>query len=472
MQRIWTLGSRLALMGLLLLLVSGAVLQEDRAPKPLSFEDPLGEGPVFIIPIEGTIDNPLSNFLDRALTRAEEEEASLVILHMDTYGGLVMAADKMRARLLDTEVPTVTFIDQNAASAGALLSYATDRIVMVPGASIGAATVVEGGTGEAAPDKYQSYMRSQMRSTAQATGRDPDIAEAMVDENLEVEDVSLAGQVLTLSAQEAHDLGVADVILDELEEVVEAFDVADREIVHQEESLAERALRFFASPVVQSILMLLMLGGLYFELQSPGVGIAGAVAAIGMTFFFLPGYIFGLVHGWEFFVFLLGIVLIILELFVFPGFGVPGITGLLAILVALGVSMIGNVGFDFPAGGQIARAINTLAVTLVLTVVAAVAAGRYLPRTERFSQLVLKPDMSSATGYTSADTDATLVGKAGRTLTPLRPSGTAEIEGRRVDVITAGGYIDVGAEVEVVAVRGSRVEVREARAAEPEQRPE
>jgi membrane-bound serine protease (ClpP class) len=431
-----------------------------RTPKPLAFAEPLSEGPVYIVPVHGMIDNMLARYIDRALSEAEAADASLVVLHVDTFGGLVAAADLIRKRLLNATVPTVAFVDKNAASAGALISYSADRIVMVPGSSIGAATVVDGVEGEAAPDKYQSYMRGLMRATAEARERDPRIAEAMVDQNLEIEGVSPAGQVLTLSYREALDLGVADAILASQTEVIEAFGQSRAEIVTHRETRTERVLRFFGSPMVQSILILMMLGGLYFELQTPGVGFAGTMAAIGAAAFFAPHYMLGLVDSWEFVLFIMGVGLILAEVFVLPGFGVAGISGAILVVFALGASMIGNVGFQFPSGPAVSSAIGTMAVTLVLLVALIFSLSRYLPHSERFNALVLAPDLSSATGYTSAETVDSLVGSVGQTLTPLRPSGTAIIGDERVDVIAASEYIPAGAPVRVTRVRGSRVEVR------------
>ena len=439
----------------------------DRTPKPMAFDEAYASGPVYVVPVEGMIDKALANYIDRALEDAEAADAALVVFHMDTFGGLVDAADQIRTAILDAPMPTVAFVDKNAASAGALISYAADRIVMVPGASIGAATVVQGGTGEAAPDKYQSYMRGQMRATAEANGRDPRIAEAMVDETLEVEGVSEEGQVLTLSSSEAHDLGVADAVIGDLDALLAELDVQDREAVEHRTSRAEQVLRFFGSPVLQSILMLMMLGGLYFELQTPGVGFAGAMAAVGAALFFAPNYLLGFVESWEIVLFGLGVALLLAEIFVIPGFGVAGAGGIILVVFSLGAALIGNVGLDFPSGGAISSAISTMAVTLVLLVALVFSLGRYLPQTERFSQLVLAPDLASATGHTSADTAEGLLGQAGTALTPLRPSGAALIEGERVDVTTAGEFIPSGAPVKVTRVRGSRVEVREAPALPP-----
>lgn len=434
---------------------------QDASTDPL-FAEPLQEGPVYVVPIEGTIDNVLAQYVRRAVAEAEADGASVLVFHVDTFGGLVDAADEIRKTILNARPATVAFIDPNAASAGALISYASDRIVMVPGASIGAATVVQGGTGEAAPDKYQSYMRGLMRATAEANGRDPRIAEAMVDEDLEVEGVSEAGEVLTLSAEEALRLGVADAILADVNAVVEAAGVAEPRLVAHRATATERLLRFLSSPVLQSILMLMMLGGLYFELQTPGVGFAGSMAAVGAALFFAPHYMMGLVESWEIVLFGLGVVLLLAEVFVIPGFGVAGVGGLILVVGSLFAALVGNVGLAFPSSEAMASAVATLAVTLVLLVVLGFSLGRYLPKSERFSRLVLAPELSSVSGYVSADTTDRLSGRRGVTLTPLRPSGSADIDGERIDVIASSEFIPAGTPVEVVRVRGSRVEVRRA----------
>lgn len=434
----------------------------------LTFENELS-GTVFIVPVQGMIDNGLARYIERAVEDAETAGAALIVFDIDTFGGLMDAADEIRKTILNSEIPTIAFIDKNAASAGALISYAADKIVMVPGASIGAATVVEGVGGEAAPDKYQSYMRSLMRTTAEANGRDPLIAESMVDQELEVEGVIEAGQVLTLSTKEAVKLGVADAELASIDELLAIYGLTDAPIVAHALQPAERILRFFGSPVVQSILMLMMLGGLYFELQTPGVGFPGLMAAIGATMFFGPLYLLGLVENWEIALFVVGVGLLLAEIFVIPGFGIAGVAGLIAVVFSLGVSLIGNIGFDFPSGAAVSSAVMTLAVTFVLFIILLFSLGRYLPRSERFNQLVLQPALSSDMGYTSADSHFEFLGKNGLSTTPLRPSGSAEISGKRVDVVTDGEFIESGTPVEVVDVQGARVQVRAVkRLAEPE----
>ena len=437
-----------------------ATLAQVRAPKPLELNSDSPEGPVFVVPVNGMIDNGLARYIDRAVRDATSQGAVLTVFEIDTFGGLVDAADKIRKTLLDAEMPTVAFIDKNAASAGALISYAADHIVMVPGASIGAATVVEGVGGDEAPDKYQSYMRGLMRSTAEANGRDPQIAESMVDPSLEVEGVSEKGKVLTLSAKEALEFGVADQILETTDAVIAAYGLDSPTLVAHRETAAERVLRFLGSPVVQSILMLMMLGGLYFELQTPGVGFPGAVALLGIALFFAPHYLLGLVEVWEILLFILGVGLIIVELFIFPGFGIAGISGLVLVLFSLVAALIGNVGLSFPPISDVMPSIYTLAVTMAILVVGSIMAVRMFPMSAAANVLVLAPELRSSEGYTTAMTHSEYLGRVGPTVTDLRPSGAMLIDQKRVDVITAGEYIDRGTQVQVVDVRGIRIEVR------------
>ncbi len=435
----------------------------ERAQTPagaqVAFARPLGDGPVYRVRIDGLIDAALASYVKRAVADAEAADASLILLQVNTFGGLIDAADMIRTTLLEAETPTVAYVNHNAASAGALIAYAADRIVMAPGASIGAATAVDA-AGEYASEKVQSYVRSLMRATAEANGRDPRLAEAMVDERIEIPGVKEAGRLLSLSAGEAVRLGVADAELGSEEAVLSAVGAAGRPIVAHAASRTERLLRFLGMPAVASLLLLMMMGGLYFEIQTPGLGLAGAVALIGALLFFAPHYLLGLVESWEIVLFAIGVLLLITEVFVTPGFGLFGAAGLVLTFGALGAALVGNVGLDFPGTSELSGAAATLASAVVLTIVLGVALGRYLPESTRFQRLVLGTSLSVDEGYTSADTDDSLVGQRGSAVSPLRPAGAASIAGRRVDVVSDGGYIDAGDPVEVVRVRGARIEVR------------
>lgn len=438
---------------LLALGAAGPAVADGRLPD-------LGDGPVYRVTLDGMVDAAVAAYLNRALSDAEAAGASAVVLRIDTYGGLLDAADRIRGRLLDSPVPIVAVIDRNAASAGAMIAYAADRIAMTPGSSMGAATAVDQ-TGEYAPEKIQSYTRGLIRATAEATGRDPRIAEAMVDESISIPGVVEEGKLLTLSAAEADRLGVADALVDSADDALATFGLEGREEVVHSATRAEGFLRLLGSPVVAGILMLMMMGGLYFELQTPGVGVAGAAAVVGGALFFAPHYMLGLVESWEIALFVVGVGLLITELFVTPGFGLFGAAGIVAVLTALLIALVPNVGFDFPTDGAIAQASVTLAAAMTMLVLLAISLARVLPRSERFGRLILQPNLDASAGYTSADTDEALVGKRGTALTGLRPSGTAEIADRRIDVVTEGVFVDAGATVEVVFTRGARVVVRE-----------
>lgn len=417
------------------------------------------DGPVYVVPATGTVDGGLASYIARATEEAAADSAAVVIYEIDTFGGLIEAADEIRKVLLNAPVPTVAFVNKNAASAGALIAYAADRIVIAPGGSMGAATAVQGGTGQKASEKVQSYTRGLMRTTAEANGRDPHIAEAMVDESIAIDSVIAAGKLLTLSANEAERLGVINGIHETVDDLRASLNLTNREVVYHQTTPAERVLRFFGGSVVQSILMLLMLGGLYFEMQAPGLGFPGAVATVGAVLFFAPNYMLGLVTGWEIVLFFMGVTLIIVEIFIIPGFGVAGIGGLVLVVGALLAALVGNIGFAFPSGAEMTSAILTMAVTMVLLVVLIASLSRYVPRADRLGGLVLAPELTSASGYTSAATNDGLVGETGITYTALRPAGTVEIDGQRVDVVTQGEFIARGEPVRVKDVQGSRVVV-------------
>lgn len=414
---------------------------------------------VYVIQVEGLIDNGLNMYVDRGLSAAEaDDDAVGVILHMDTFGGLVDAADEIRKRLLASRLPVVTFIDANAASAGALISFATQNIFMAPGGSIGAATVVDG-SGEKADEKMQSYMRGLMRSTAEAKGYDPRIAEAMVDERIEIANIIAEGELLTLSASEALELEVSTATLHSIREVADEMGWEQAELLNVDERWEESVIRFFASPVLQSLLMLMMLGGLYFELQSPGVGFAGAIAGLGALLFFLPLYIMGLAQIWEILIVVLGVGLIMVEFFVLPGFGVAGISGLILLIFGLFASLVGNVGSNFPELEQMRLEMWTLFATLVLAFAFILSTIRYVMNTPLFSRLVLTRSTDTESGYTSYDNKDELLGKEGVALTTLRISGTAKIGDRRVDVVSDGEYINKGARVKVISTAAGQVVV-------------
>ncbi|MFO7874856.1 MAG: nodulation protein NfeD, partial [Bacteroidales bacterium] len=319
--------------------------REDRVSETLSAE-PDKTFLVYKYDIKDNIGPPSLHRTKRAFEAADTLDADFILVHLNTYGGLVETADSIRTRFMQSRIPVIVFIDNNAASAGALISISADRIYMRPGGNMGAATVVDQ-TGEVVPDKFQSYMRATMRSTAEAKGRDPDIAQAMVDPSIEIEGVIEEGKVLTFTSSEAIQWGFAEGMADNIDQVLLTAGIENYEIVEQQLTFADRIIQFLINPVVSGLFIMVILGGIYFELQSPGIGFPILAAVAAALLYFAPLYIEGLASHYEIILFILGLLLIAVELFAIPGFGVTGALGVIFTLSGLALAMVGNVGFDF-----------------------------------------------------------------------------------------------------------------------------
>jgi membrane-bound serine protease (ClpP class) len=418
-------------------------------------------GKVLWMKILSEIDPRTNRYTLLALEEAEDIEADLVILELDTYGGAVNDADDIRTRILEFEKPIYVYINKDAASAGALISIACDSIYMAPGASIGAATVVVA-TGQAAPDKYQSYMRSIMRSTAEAKGRDPRIAEAMVDENIEIDSISQAGEVLTFSTSEAVKHGFCEAEVGDREALMKRLEIDDYEIVEYELKGSEKIIRFFINPIISGLLMLIIIGGIYFELQTPGVGFPLAAAIIAAVLYFIPYYLNGLAENWEIIAFFVGLALIALEIFVIPGFGLAGISGIVLTLGALILVMLNNDLFDFSFvdNKDIFLAIGTTITSMLAAIIVMFFGGVRLTNTRVFQRIALQATQDRSAGYTSNFKQESYLGKTGKTYTVLRPSGKIVINGEIFDAYSRGEFIDKNTDVIVIEESGTSLKVK------------
>ncbi len=416
----------------------------------------------------------------KAFDEAKEMNADAILLHLNTYGGHVLFADSIRTRILNSSIPVYAFIDNNAASAGALISIACDSIYMRPGANIGAATVVNQ-TGEQMPDKYQSYMRSTIRATAEAQGKDtiitatdtivrwvrnPHIAEAMVDDRIAIPGVIDSGKVLTFTALEAIEHRFCEGTAQSVEEVIGLLDLEPHTIATYEPSFYDAIKGFVTSPVLQGLLVMLIIGGLYFELQSPGIGFPLALAGAAAILYFAPLYIDGLAANWEILIFIIGVALIAVEIFAIPGFGVAGISGIILALTGLILSLVDNTAFDFSP-------VDTSAfLTALMTVFIGIFGGfilsiwlshKILTTTSGpFSRLALQTSQPLSEGYVSIDSSMKeLIGKTGRAATVLRPSGRVEVDGKIYDARATEGLIDLDEKVEVIAFWSGQLSVRQ-----------
>ena len=416
---------------------------------------------VFKMKLDSEIDPRTNRYSELALDQAREMDADYVIIEMDTYGGALNDADDIRTRVMEFEVPIYVFINKDAASAGALISIACDSIYMAKGASIGAATVVTA-DGAAAPDKYQSYMRSIMRSTAEANGRDPKIAEAMVDQNIEVDSISQEGQVITFSTSEAIKYGYCEAQVANIDEILQRGGVEDYELYEYTMSATDKLVQIFLNPFLSGILIMVILGGIYFELQTPGVGFPILAAIVALVLYFIPYYLNGLAENWEIALFFVGIILIALEIFVIPGFGIAGVAGITLTLASLVLVMLNNDAFDFSFvdSTKIVTALFTTAVALGGAIVLMFIGGARLTQSNVFKRVALMDEMTKELGFTSNFKKQTFTGKQGVAYTVLRPSGKVMIEGELYDAFTRGNYIDKDTEVEVISDEGTSLKVK------------
>ncbi|MDQ3534153.1 MAG: nodulation protein NfeD [Bacteroidota bacterium] len=438
---------------ILVFLISTAAFAQEEKTKPK----------VFLMEIKSDIDPRMNRRVELALREASDNEVDYVIIEMDTYGGALNDADDIRTMILNYPIPVYVFINKDAASAGALISIACDSIYMAPGASIGAATVVTGGSGEAAPDKYQSYMRSMMRSTAEARGRNPRIAEAMVDERIEVDSISSIGQVITFSTSEALKYGFCEAEVRNIDQIMARSNVNDYELIKYSVSTTEKIIAFFLNPAISSVLILIIIGGLYFELQTPGVGFPILASIIAMILYFIPYYLTGLAAHWEILLFFIGVSLIVLEIFVIPGFGIAGIAGLILTIGSLILVMLDNnaLDFTFVNPDEIIIASAATLIGLFGGVLLIFFGGFRFTQTKAFKRIALQNVQDRKEGYTSNFQVQSFLGKKGITYTILRPSGKIIIDDNIYDAYTRGNYIDKDVEVIVIEESGTSLKVKE-----------
>ena len=411
---------------------------------------------VYRVPVNGEIELGLAPFIQRAVKEAAETGAVALILDIDTPGGRVDAAEIISDALTDSEVPVYSLINRRAYSAGALIALSTSRIYMRPASVMGAATPVDG-TGTKAPEKIVSAMRSQMRALAEANGLEPEIAAAMVDEDIEIDGIVESGKLLTLTTEEATEIGYAEAIED-LDALLVKLGHEGATVVTPELNWAERLVRFFSSSVVSPFLLSLGFLGLLVEIRTPAFGLAGTMGLISLGLFFGSNMIVGLAGLEDVLIVGAGLALLGIEAFVVPGFGIFGVAGIVAILTGLYMSLLGNI----PTTPDFTRAGWVLIWAMLLLIGSAWALIRTLPRSSRLTEsgIFLLAKTASAIGYESAEVRSDLVGKHGTAITDLRPAGTALVGDERIDVVSESEWISAGTPVKVLSAEGYRHIVR------------
>lgn len=412
---------------------------------------------VYFAEITGEIDLGIAPYINRVVNEANENDADAIIFKINTFGGRVDAATQIKDAILRSKILTIAYINNRAISAGALIALSCKKIVMVPGSSIGAATVVDQ-TGQKVGEKYQSYMRSEMRSTAERNGRRTDVAQGMVDERVVVEGLVDSTQLITLTSEEALKYEIADTLVNNIDDILSEFGFEGAEIINIHSNWAEDVVRFLNNPIISSILIMIGFFGLFAEIKTPGWGLPGTVGLIALALFFGSSYILELASGLEIILFGLGLILIALEIFVIPGFGFAGIGGIILVIVSLFLSLISSgpiVDFEI-----ISIAIIQLAGALLFALIGIFVLAKYIPKSSIFNRLVLSQSETAKEGFVSYPSEINLVGVEGIALTDLRPAGSAEIKGKLYDVVAEWDYIERGNKIRVLRVEGIKVVVQ------------
>ena len=447
---------------------------------------------VYHIPIEGTIDLGLPPFIERSIAEAEENNAKAIIFEVNTFGGRVDAATQIKDAILDSKVPTVAFINKRAISAGALISLSCEKVFMAGGATIGATTAVDM-QGNKASEKVISYMREEMAATAEKRGRDKYIARGMVDEELEfpnkvmkefindgevidtiktkvyylvidgdtvtVDDIEgrKQGNLITLTTEQSLKYKIADASIENFEAVLDTLGFSNLVVNKTTENWSENFVRFLTNPVVASLLTTFGFLGILFELQSPGWGIPGSIGLICLILSLSASYIAELATMSDLLVVLMGMLFLMLEAFVFPGFGLAGVAGIIFILWGLYLLLLP----DVPVGEEVlSQASNGLIIGIIGGLVGLVLLFRAMTKTKFWRDLTSPDIQKKEDGYVASFGWEKLVGEEALTETDLHPSGWINVGKERVFALSEGNFIDKNEKVVILSVDGNRVVVR------------
>ena len=394
---------------------------------------------VFYIPVKGEINPAMASFVTGQLDRAHEEGVSSVVLEINTLGGRVDSALTISEAIIASGIPTAAYIKDKAISAGVLIAISAEKVVMAPGSSIGSAETIP------YTEKNISFWTGELRKVAELRGRDAEVIAAMADRDIEIPGLVEKGKLLNLSTAKAVELGIADTTVSSRKELNDWLGFASARTEVAEESYQVKLAKMMASTTVSAILLTLGMGGLVAELFVPGFGLFGTVGLLSFGLYFAGNMLAG--HaGWSAIIlFLVGITLLLVEL-TLPGFGFPGVGGIISILASI-----------FMASVSAAQAVISLTTSLVLTIILVVLLFKYAPRSKYFDRLILSTQLKTEEGYVGITDHSSLAGQEGVAVTPLRPAGTAEIDGKRMDVVTMGDYIKAGERIKVLKVEGNKI---------------
>ncbi|WP_429844969.1 NfeD family protein [Brevibacillus sp. FIR094] len=399
------------------------------------------------IPVDSTIERGLESFLERAFADAQEQQADLVILHINTPGGEVNAADQIGQLIRQAPMHVIAYIDNQAFSAGTYIALNANEIIMTPGSSMGAAAPIDL-AGNAADIKFISGWSNKMKAAAELNNRNPDVARAMVEIDTEFPGLKPKGTVLSLDAQQAKQLGYADDVVSNEEALLKKLGIQPDSLQTIEPTGGELVARWVTSPIVMSLLLIIGLGGIVVELFAPGFGVAGTISLVSFSLYFFGHYVAGFANWLHIGLFAIGILLMLLEIFL-PG-GIVGGIGFVSIVTGLVMA-----AYDTQQG------LASLGVAALITAIVTFMLVKKYGVKGLFNKFILGDTQRNEEGYVAPRDQRELQGKSGIALTTLRPAGVVKVEGKRVDAVSVGGFIEAGTAITVLQVEGTRIVVAE-----------
>ncbi|MGO1469084.1 MAG: NfeD family protein [Tissierella sp.] len=397
---------------------------------------------VYVVPINGEINRATSNFVKDAIKDANENNPKAIIFEVDTYGGLVDEAIEIKDAILSTSVPTISFVNNKAVSAGVLVTIASENVVMSTNATIGSAETIPN------TEKNLSFWRSVLRDTAAYRGRDEQVIQAMADKDIEIEGLNKKGKLVNLTSSEALEYEITDHISDDYNDILSKFDIANADIKKYKESLQVKLAKYIATPALSSLLLTIAFVGLIIELLTPGFGVGGTLSVLGFGLYFAGNLLAGSSNWTSLALFITGLILMVIEGIV-PGFGLPGISGIILVLVGI---VLATESFNV--------ALISLSVAIIITTIITIVLIKLGYRSKVFDAFILTGEKKKQEKYIVSRSKGSYLKKTGVAATELRPSGFINIEGERLDALSEEGFIPSGASIEVVRVEGSKIFVR------------
>ena len=401
-----------------------------------------GSDDVYVVPINGEINRATANFVKDAIKDANENSPKAIIFEINTYGGLVDEAIKIKDAILDTNIPTISYVNNKAISAGVLITIASEKVVMATNSTIGSAETIPN------TEKNLSFWRSVLRDTAVYRGRDEEVIQAMADKDIVIEGLNQKGKLVNLTSNEALEYGITDHISNDYNDILDKFDIKDANIIEYKEGLQIKLAKYIATPALSSLLLTLAFVGLIIEILTPGFGVGGSISILGFGLYFAGNILSGGSNWTSLALFVTGFVLIVIEAVV-PGFGLPGISG--TILVLAGIVL---------ATDSLSVALLSLSIAIILTTALTIVLVKLGYRSKLLDSFILKGQEENQEKYIVSRSKAEYINKIGIAVTELRPSGFINIEGERLDALSDEGFISSGSSIEVTRVEGTKIFVR------------